>query len=219
MWWKGWALRWTDLDLPWQACWEEGCLAWLAGSLFIGAVVTDAGGRVVARGRNHIHDVNAPAYQVSANQLAHAELNALLELRSKPADVHSHHIYTLVEPCPLCLGAIYMSGVRAIHYASRDPYAGSTNLLGTTPYLAFKPVRAFAPQLPDFEKIVIAMELFTSIQIHSDARSSPVVSAHLSMLPEAVELADRLAAQGAPFHWRLAGLSAPQVFENLMDLI
>ena len=29
------------------------------------------------------------------------------------------HIYTAVEPCPLCMGAIYMSGVRAIHYACR----------------------------------------------------------------------------------------------------
>jgi tRNA(Arg) A34 adenosine deaminase TadA len=212
-------LQWSELPEPWQACWQEGWNAWLAGSLFIGAVVTDAAGQIVARGRNHIFDVDAPPYQVRANQLAHAELNALLSLAAKPADVHSYHIYTLVEPCPLCLGAIYMSGVRSIHYAARDPYAGSTNLLGTTPYLARKPVQAHGPALPALESMVVAMGMFIDIQRWPDARESVVLTAHQAMLPEAVALAWQLAASGAPYCWRQAGLPAAAVFEQLMQLV
>ena len=41
-------------------------------------------------------------------------------------------VYTTTEPCPLCMGALYMSGVRGLRFTSRDPWAGSANLLGTT---------------------------------------------------------------------------------------
>lgn len=211
-------LQWSELERPWQACWEEGWQAFLAGSLFIGAVVTTAAGALVTRGRNHINDANVPSYQVGANQLAHAELNALLSLLERPPDVRTYHIYTLVEPCPLCLGAIYMSGVRTIHYAARDPYAGSTNLLGTTPYLAFKPVQAFGPPLPALEKAVTALGLFRELKRLPELKNTRLWAEHQRVLPEALQLAEQLAAGGQPHAWRLAGLSAQQVFERLLEL-
>jgi tRNA(adenine34) deaminase len=203
---------WSDLPVAWQACWEEGWTAWQAGSLFIGAAVTDADGLVVGRGRNHIYDCDAPSFQVCSNQLAHAELNALLWLNPKPADVHSYHIYTLVEPCPLCMGAIYMSGVRCIHYAARDPYAGSTNLLGTTPYLSVKPVKVMHPDLPELETAVTAMQACNEV-LRWQGRESVVAESMRKILPAAVALGERMAAEGLPTRWRLEGLSAAQVYD------
>lgn len=72
-------------------------------------------------------------------------------------DIHACSLYTTTEPCPLCLGAFYMSGVRGLHYASRDPFAGSANLLGTTPYLSRKPIRLAGPPDPALERLVMAM--------------------------------------------------------------
>ncbi len=212
------ALQWSDLALPWQACWEEGWNAFLAGSLFIGAVVTRPTGEIVVRGRNHIHDTNVSGGQVGANQLAHAELNALLALGLGHSHVRTYHIYTLVEPCPLCLGAIYMSGVRNIHYAARDPWAGSTNLLGATPYLAHKRVPVEGPPLPALETAVTALGMCREIRRRVDFYETPMCPAYQRLLPQGLLLAQQLAQDGRPYAWRLAGLSASQVFEKMMEL-
>ena len=103
----------------------------------IGAVITDASGQILARGRNHSRD-GGPA-PVHSHTLAHAEVNALLALNSDHADPHTCILYTSCEPCPLCFGAFYMSGLRELRYASRDPFGDSVNLLGATPYLKRKP--------------------------------------------------------------------------------
>lgn len=209
-------MKWSDLARPWQACWEEGWAAYRAGSLFIGAVVTDGEGRSVARGRNHLNDCDALPFQVRHNQLAHAELNALLWLSPKPASVHDYHIYTLVEPCPLCMGAIYMSGLRAVHYAARDPWAGSTDMLGKTPYLSRKPVRVFAPDLPELEGAVTAMGVCRDI-LGGRWVPSGYTDALRTSLPQAVAFGERLAAERLPSRWRAEGWAAEQVFDQLME--
>jgi hypothetical protein len=52
-----------------------------------------------------------------------------------------------------------MSGVRELRYASREPYAGSVNLLGRTPYLSRKPVRVIHPGRADFEIINMSLSV------------------------------------------------------------
>lgn len=184
------------------------------GSRFIGAVVTRTDGQIVVRARNHIHDNDAPAGQVCANPLAHAELNALLELSLHPAEVNLYHIYSLLEPCPLCMGAIYMSGVRNIHYAARDPWSGSTNLLGTTPYLSYKPVMVFAPDLPVLEIAVTAVRVCHEMLLGRGTHV--VVNALRPLLPGAVQVGERLAAEGRLEHWRMEGWQAAEVFEEVI---
>lgn len=82
----------TALAPEWQECVRQAWDAFRAGSLPIGAVVVDATGEIVARGRNciaekHLHSPHLPGtpYQ-TGTPLAHAEMNALLEMgeRSRP---------------------------------------------------------------------------------------------------------------------------------------
>lgn len=207
-------MKWSELSLPWQICWEEGWAALRVGSRFIGAVVLRPDGEIVSRGRNHIHDKDAPAGQVCANVLAHAELNALLGLSLGLSEVNSYHIYSLLEPCPLCLGAIYMSGVRSIHYAARDPWSGSTNLLGTTPYLSYKPVVVFAPDLPLLESAVTAVRVCHEMLLGRGAHV--VVNALRPLLPDAVQVGERLAVAGRLERWCMEGWDAPEVFEEVL---
>jgi tRNA(adenine34) deaminase len=199
---------WDRLLPPWQACLEEAWLAYGAGSVPIGAVVTDGQGRIIGRGRNRIGDrapslphpapVNGPARAVVAfHDLAHAELNALLSLNyvyeneSEADDPHRWVLYTTMEPCPLCLGAFYMSGLRELHYASRDPYAGSVNLLGATPYLSRKPIRVVGPH-PELEIISTALTLEWSM-FRESHNSSQFVRDHWRLvLPAGVGLGERL---------------------------
>lgn len=183
----------------------------------IGAVVVNAAGEIQTRGRNHINDQPAIPGQVGNNQLAHAELNALLAMSEKPRDVHDYAIYTAVEPCPLCLGAIYMSGVRAIHYACRDDYAGSVNLLGTTPYLSHKPVRVTGPQAGALEDAILALQI--EFQLRYYTPSHHVIELQSQNVPRGSALGRQLFAQGSPAHWQRAGWDAPTVFDHLFSLL
>jgi len=76
-----------------------------------GAVVT-RGGEIVGEGCNEVVFKGDPT--------AHAEI---LAIRKACESIGSHDlsectIYTSCEPCPMCLGAIYWSGIKKVFFAS-----------------------------------------------------------------------------------------------------
>lgn len=153
-------MLWEELPGPWQACLEEAWAAYCAGSVPIGAVVADAAGTVLARGRNRLAEPTAPAPYLCDTPLAHAEVNALAAFDYRRYDPpYPYILYTTTEPCPMCMGAFYMSGLRELRYASREPYSGSANMLGTTPYLRRKPITIAGPQRGDLETVIVALHV------------------------------------------------------------
>ncbi len=206
---------WETLAAPWQAALAEAWAAYGAGSIPIGAVVTDAAGQVLAYGRNHIEDDDAAA-PTRRNPLAHAELNALLVLppyngRDEPA----YTLYSTMEPCPLCLGAFYMSGVRTLRYAARDPYAGSVNLLGATPYLSRKPIRVFPPEQPELETLSVGLLLAHLLETSRRDMTGWITTWWEPVVPAGVRLGRRLHAAGRLPQLRAAGVSAPEMARSL----
>jgi tRNA(Arg) A34 adenosine deaminase TadA len=231
-------LKWSDLLPAWQACLEEAWQAYCLGNVPIGAAVVDAAGNVVSRGRNRISDLTAPDHQTYGSQLAHAELNALLSLGLPETNFYEYALYTTVEPCPLCMGAVYMSGVRQLYFASEDPYGGATDLLGTTPYMSRKPVKVFGPfrgGLAEFacalhfeyilRKFPISPELagyaLSSPSGHSSSRptENPVIAAGRAEFPRGVALAEKLFKDEIAQKWAADGLSAGNVFDKFIELI
>jgi tRNA(adenine34) deaminase len=109
---------WTKLGPIWREAYQ---LAWEAlghGTVPVGAVLVDEAGVVCARGRNRIYDSDPPGRGLSGSRLAHAEVDALVDL--DPAGWYtSHALYTVLEPCLLCLGATVMSTVGTLFYAGR----------------------------------------------------------------------------------------------------
>jgi tRNA(adenine34) deaminase len=83
---------------------KEAALAGEAGERPIGAVIVHRG-RIVGRGRAE--------HRGRRNRIAHAELNALLATATGMYDFpHDNGVlYSTVEPCEMCLGAIVMSDV------------------------------------------------------------------------------------------------------------
>ena len=101
--------------------------AYAVGTIPVGAVVVDEAGEIVGRGRNRILD-DVHATQLGRTRLARAELNALLEL-SYERTYEDFTLYTALEPCHLCLSAMYSVRVGNIRYAAADPYAGAVGKL------------------------------------------------------------------------------------------
>jgi len=209
---------WASLALPWRVCLEEAWTAFCAGSLPIGACVVAADGQVLARGRNRIDETEGEAPYVHHNTLAHAELNALLALRVPYSDRESSILYTTTEPCPLCMGAIYMSGVHTLHYAARESHAGSTNLLGTTPYLSRKPIKVFGPPDPRLEALVTALIVEVELASWRSAQNV-VIKAWRGVIPQGVELGEQLFQSGELRRMQADKWSADQVVDKLMGMV
>ena len=111
----------------------------------------------MAASRNRITDTTGPAHQIYANRLAHAELNALLEIGEVPQSrLVDHCLFATCEPCPLCFGAFVMSGVQHLVFAARDPVGGSTNLVDKNRYIRRKGLSIEGP-VPELEALHIAL--------------------------------------------------------------
>ena len=117
-----------DHDLFIREALREAEAALARADLPIGAVVVHAN-RVVGRGSS--------TRITSGCHIAHAELNALL---SSSAYVGEHHdecvVYSTVEPCPMCLGAIVMSDIHHVVFGAFDYRAGASHMLEHVPYVA-----------------------------------------------------------------------------------
>ena len=85
----------------------------------IGAVVVADDGRVIGRGRNERERREDPT--------AHAEVLALREAAAALGTwrVLQSTLYVTLEPCTMCAGAIVLSRVPRVVYATADPKAGA----------------------------------------------------------------------------------------------
>ena len=191
-----------DLDrLPpwWRACVELAWEAQCAGSLPIGAVVVAPDGRVLARGRNRLHERHADAPHatgtpyLTGTPLAHAEVNALLAL-GDDAPHPRPTLYTTMEPCPLCMGAARMTGMARVVFAARDPWAGCSSMADTVPYLRERGPTVAGPEAA-LERPLIAWQ--TAVMLRWYGEDEPFLRRWREVLPDAVAAGARLAADGA----------------------
>jgi len=211
---------WETLTLPWRVALEMAWEAYCAGTVPIGAVVADVNGNIVSRGRNRIMEKSAPKGQVCNNELAHAELNALLSLELSYEESRKSALYTTMEPCPLCMGALYMSDVKTVHFAARDPWAGSTNLLGTTTYLSRKPIKVFEPSHILLENCLSVFHTeYELFKRGEEILSSPFFDAFRTVLPNAVKKGIALHRSGELRQKQKEGLPANAVFDWLANQV
>lgn len=119
---------WNDLDYVWK---EAFSLAWESfrkGTIPIGAIIVDELGNIISKGRNRIFDItsNNP---LAGTCMAHAEMTAMINLKEKEhPNIRKYTLYTTMEPCPMCFGAMVMMNIRNLRYAAKDGFAGATEL-------------------------------------------------------------------------------------------
>lgn len=208
------------LSLPWQAALEMAWEAYCTGTVPIGAVVADENGNVVSRGRNRILEDTAPEGQICRNELAHAEINALLSIRLGYEECRHASLYTTMEPCPLCMGALYMSDVKTLHFAARDPWAGSVNLLGTTPYLSRKSIKVFGPSNSLLEELLVALHIEWEVFNRGEQiLTSRFFNEFRAILPNAVKKGISLYQSGGLRKKQNEGIPAKQVVDWLANQV
>jgi len=116
-----------DLEKFMREALAEADAAGQAGELPIGAVLV-LDNEIISRGRARHGEYRS--------QLRHAELNTLLDGGEKLwTEFDRAILFTSVEPCPLCLGAVVMADVPHIIYALHDNVVQSKTTLEANPYV------------------------------------------------------------------------------------
>ena len=109
----------AQADVEWmKLVLEEAAAAAASGEVPVGAVVIH-GGEVVGRGNNRNLGENDPT--------AHAEIVAL---RDAGAHMGNHRLlgctlYSTIEPCAMCAGAMVHARIARLVYGAHDPKAGA----------------------------------------------------------------------------------------------
>lgn len=105
-------------DNPMALALAEAEAAAARGEVPVGAVVTDAAGRVLAAAGNRVEELNDPS--------AHAEI---LAIRAAAAKIGAPRLvdcdlHVTLEPCPMCATAISFARIRRLVFGAYDPKGG-----------------------------------------------------------------------------------------------
>lgn len=134
---------WDRLEEGWQVAFLQSWTAFCRGSFPVGSALVGGDGGVFAGGRNRVFDPGEGG--LSGSLLAHAEIASLshLVVDERHDDVT---LFTTLEPCVYCMGAVVVSRVGTIRYAGVDPYGGAAGLpLDLNPQTARYPLRVEGP--------------------------------------------------------------------------
>lgn len=108
---------------PMRAALAEALAARETGDVPIGAVVLDASGTVIGRGRN--------VREADADPTGHAEVVALRAAAHVRGEwrLEGCTLVVTLEPCTMCAGAAVLSRVERVVFGAFDPKAGAVGSL------------------------------------------------------------------------------------------
>ncbi|MEO7029063.1 MAG: tRNA adenosine(34) deaminase TadA [Acidobacteriaceae bacterium] len=107
-----------DLDFMHLAL-DQAHAAEAAGEIPVGAIIVSPVGEIVGRGNNRVLRDNDPT--------AHAEIVALREAARTLGNYRltGSTLYSTLEPCAMCAGAVLHARIARLVFATRDPKAGA----------------------------------------------------------------------------------------------
>ena len=208
-----------ELSATWRACIDLAWEAHRSGSLPIGAVVVDGQGDIIGRGRNRLAETDEAAPHLpgtpylTGTPLAHAEVNALLQLGYRPPGPRPV-LYTTTEPCPLCMGAARMSGIGHVVYAARDQWAGCSAMAEDVPYLKRSGPIVTGPD-PALEAPLIAWQV--AFNLGHRPEGSPFLEAYAECLPKPFQAGRKLARQGTLAALAESGAATADAWAALLE--
>jgi tRNA(adenine34) deaminase len=115
-----------DIEKGFQFAFSSAINAYRRGSTAIGCAIMDANNECISLGENSIY-ANDKNEEINRHNLAHAEINAILKVESGHYAAENT-LYTTMEPCIMCFGAMVMCYYKKVKFAAVDPYAGATHL-------------------------------------------------------------------------------------------
>lgn len=131
------------------------------GRPFGAVIVKD--GAIIATGVNEILSTNDPT--------AHAELNAIRAASQKlrSANLNGCTVYASGQPCPMCVAAMYMAGIKAAAYAYSNEDAAPFGLSTSHVYAELE--KPFAEQSLNMRHVRVAQKVPLNLYEHWRSRN------------------------------------------------
>lgn len=144
---------WKDLSKQWKETYAQGWLAFCNGSIPIGAIITDTSGNTIIAGRNETFENHYPN-----RRTAHAEMYCMRNIDiDKYPSLGEYHLYTTMEPCPMCMGTIVMGGIRKVHVAAKDKYCGALHYINYDSWIKSKNMEIYLEE-GELEAVQLAQQ-------------------------------------------------------------
>jgi len=136
----------SNIGKFWSAAFTAAIDGYMRSSFPIGACIVSDTDKIIAV------ESNASGSHV----LDHAEYKAIREIDSH--DLLSRAtIYTTMEPCPMCTGAIRLAKLRSLCFAAYDPAAGFSSQLSNDEFMSGLDCTVVPPTHPDLEKVIVIL--------------------------------------------------------------
>lgn len=199
---------WENLSEPWKACFQEVWEAYCNGSIPIGAVIVSNEGDIISRGRNMICENVKDFSKLSGSKIAHAEMNAIYGCKQ---ELKNAVIYSSMEPCIMCFGAIVMNGIKEINYAARDGVAGGINLKSAYINKRNIKINEFNPEL-EIVQLIIKTDFIYRNYGH---RAEELLSVWEKTCPIGIELGRKWYHEGRLMIYKESKYNIEQVIEEI----
>ncbi|MDD4297371.1 MAG: nucleoside deaminase [Ruminiclostridium sp.] len=155
---------WEELEYGWKMAFNKAWDSFCSGTIPIGAVILNENDELISSGQNMIFVEQADSPAIFGSSIAHAELNAIVQLKRKEhPNIRSYTLYTTTEPCILCFGAIVMGNIRHFKYAARDKYAGAAGYTEHSDYVKSKKIKIEGPH-EQLEAVQVALASYFELE-------------------------------------------------------
>jgi tRNA(adenine34) deaminase len=183
--------EWKGLDFGWREAFYNSWEAFKINTIPIGCVIKNENNEIVASGRNMIYSKESNNMKLFDNKLAHAEINTILLLNeSLHKNIRKYTLYTTMEPCILCFGAIVIGNIRFVKYAARDRSAGATSLNEIHEYTKSKKINIEGP-FDQLEYIQICLQSYFELK-NSHEKTERILSLFEEVCKNGVSIARKL---------------------------
>lgn len=204
-------MKYSELQHPWNRIFELSWQSVCKGSKAIAAVILSEDGTIISEARNQISEFNIPN-----PRLLHAEVEALrnLDIKKYP-NLKEYTLYAGLEPCPMCVGTLAMSGLRKIVIATRDDFGGSMNLAEYSPFMKRKnfEITFLDNELGDMQR---AFQIIRELLYNGDDIKMGRILADFSVYNKrGVDAACVLVKEGFFAGKNLSEIPASEVFDEL----
>jgi tRNA(adenine34) deaminase len=136
----------------------------------------------------------------------------MLELRGLHSEWGGHELYTTMEPCPLCFGAVAMLKVGTVRYAARDRIAGAVSLSEVHPFIQSRGIAVYGP-IRELGEVQLALK--TDSVLRLSGRPEELLAQWYIDYPTGVEVGRRLHQEGILMKAREKNESVSSVFNQI----
>jgi tRNA(adenine34) deaminase len=186
----------------WSPAFNAAINGYLHSSFPIGACIVSDTNEVIAVESN----------ASSIHTLDHAEYRAIRKIKSQEILSRST-IYSTMEPCPMCTGAIRLAKVRNLHFAAYDPAAGFSSHLNEGEFLSSFDCTVVGPNQPDLEKVIVALNTECRLRLGKTRWHQNWVSRY----PDSFEVGRQLNSDNQFDKWKSSNATPEDIYTDVLS--